>query len=136
MKTGRYEEGARNRQAVLDYVILHPWAKAPEIIEALKLGKVAGAIRLQKMAEVFKELERRPVFYERYNSIGIWSCQRTFEYRALVEKTRFSDDIEAKRQEIERPGVIRNDPSKHSPLKNQDAQGSICRHCGIRSTLG
>lgn len=136
MKTGRYEEGARNRQAVLDYVIANPWAKAPEIIAALRLGKVSGAIRLERMTNIFKELERRPVLFERINSIGIRSCQKTFEYRALVEKTRFSDDIEAKQKEAEHPGVTRNDPSKHAPHKNQDAQGSGSAFSGIRSGLG
>jgi len=135
VKTGRYEEGARNRQAVLDFVIAHPWAKAPEIIDALKLGKVSGAIRLQKMAEA-GELTRRPVWFERINSIGIRSCQKTFEYNAVVLKTRLGDEIEAKQREAERPGVIRNDPSKHAPHKNQDAQGAGCPFCGIRSTLG
>ena len=136
MKTGRYEEGARNRQAVLDFVIAHPWAKAPEIIKFLKLGKQSGARRLQQMVETFKELERRPVFHERINSIGIRSVQRTFEYRALVERTRLCDEIDAKQREAERLGVVRNDPSKHAPLRNQNAQGSTCEFCGIRSALG
>ena len=82
------------------------------------------------------ELTRRPVWFERINSIGIRSCQKTFEYNAVVLKTRLGDEIEAKQREAERPGVIRNDPSKHAPHKNQDAQGAGCPFCGIRSTLG
>lgn len=132
-KTGRYEEGARNRQAALDYINAHPGAKAPDIIKALGWDKIGGSARLQKMADA-EELSRVTAWYDGVNSAGYRYCQKTFAYTALVIKTRQAEAVDVKESES-RPGVIRNDPSKHSPNRN-DAQGSGVEFCGIRSTLG
>lgn len=51
-KTGRYQEGAYNRQQVLDYLHDHPGATAIEILAAVRIGKTNGSTLLRRMTEM------------------------------------------------------------------------------------
>ena len=92
MKTGRYEEGARNRQAILDYVNANPGKMGPEIIKALGLDKVTGADRLGTMYRR-GELDREKATFCGINSAGKRFCMGTFAYTALVKTTMGADEM-------------------------------------------
>lgn len=92
MKTGRYLEGQRNRQEVIDYLVANPGAFGPEIISALKLDGVTGAGRLQRMTN-FGELRREKGIYVGTDSIGRVYKNASFQYWALVTKTRSQEEV-------------------------------------------
>lgn len=118
MKTGRYKEGQRNRQAIIDHLIAHPGALGPDIIEALnasgvRVDKVTGAGRLQRMTNS-GELRRERAMYSGLDCYGNTYRTPTYAYWALVTETRSQTDVAAtlvantkKREPVEEP-VDRN----------------------------
>ena len=88
MKTGRYAEGERNRQLIIDYLIDHPGSYGPEILAALNLDKTTGSDRLGYMTNHLGELRRESALYECIGYTGQIYRNRSFRYWAVVTKTR------------------------------------------------
>lgn len=94
MKSGRYAEGQRNRQAALDYINRNQGAKGPDIFSALGWDKVTGATRLAKMT-VNGELSREKCVYQGVNVFGQPYAMTTYAYTARVKRTRGADEVAA-----------------------------------------
>lgn len=92
MKTGRYLEGQRNRQAILDHVNQNPGAYGPEILAALGVDAVTGAGRLQRMTHA-GELQRVKSVYISTNCEGFTYKAPSYRYWALVKETRSQQDV-------------------------------------------
>lgn len=105
-RSGRYIEGAINRQKVLDYLNANPGHNAVQIEQALKLGTNLSTL-LRRMTEM-NELARVPVIYTAPNVLGVIQAQRTFAYTALVKATRNADAV----REIITTNVNGNKPKK------------------------
>lgn len=148
MKAGRYIEGARNRQQILDYLNANPGKMAPEIIKDLGLDKIVGSDRLGKMYHR-GELSREKAMYCGVNSAGKNFCMGTFAYTAKVTKTvgademltriaeNLSSDGEAskpKKKSLPK-WLTRNDNPDRKPLQNQGGQGARRREFGIQSSM-
>jgi len=86
-RTGRYQEGAYNRQQVLDYLHDNPGATAIEILAAVRIGKTNGATLLRRMSDM-GELSRVKALYKTPDGHRI-----TYAYTALVRETRNADTV-------------------------------------------
>lgn len=151
MNTGRYEESARNRQAILDYLNANPGKMGPEIIKALGLDKVVGSDRLGKMYRR-GELSREKAMYCGVNSAGKNFCMGTFAYTARVIKTagadevlrRLADNLKADSDKPEKPAKVVNREGYYSqhgggwPANERASgggQGACRREFGIQSSM-
>ena len=146
MKIGRYVEGARNRQQIIDYLISNPGALAPDIIRNLGLDKVAGSDRLAKMCSR-GELSRVKAKYCGVNSKGKSFCMWTYAYTAEVTKTVGADEMLKKVAEnvhqkpVEKikktpktpKWLTRNTDPDRPPLTNQGGQGAVRQRVYVAS---
>lgn len=152
MKCGRYIEGARNRQAALDYINANPGQMAPDIIRALGWDKIGGSDRLGKMY-IARELDRERCVYTGVNEQGRKFNMTTYRYTARVQKTRGADEIaysiaanlradgekkreyEAKKKKKPVWLTTNTDPER-PPIRKQGGQGSGRQRVYVGSTAG
>lgn len=152
MKTGRYVEGATNRQKALDYINAHPNQTGPEIIEALGWDKVGGSDRLGKMY-LARELDRVRCQHSWINANGKKFNITTYRYTARVIKTRGADEVlqtmaenlksdgqKAREKEAKaktRPAWVSGPTNPdRKPIPNQDGQGSGRSRVWVGSSAG
>lgn len=147
MKIGRYVEGARNRQQIIDYLISNPGALAPDIIRNLGLDKVTGSDRLGKMYSR-GELSRVKAIYNGVNSKGKSFSMWTYAYTAKVTKTVGADEMLKKVAEnvhqkpVEKikktpktpKWLTRNTDPDRPPITNQGGQGCVRQRVYVASS--
>ena len=148
MKIGRYVEGARNRQEILDYLISNPGSLAPDIIRNLGLDKVAGSDRLGKMYSR-GELSRVKAIYHGVNTKGKSFSMWTYAYTAKVTKTVNADamlrkvaenvqqkPVETTKKDSKTPKwLTRNTDPDRPPLTNQGGQGCLRQRVYVASSV-
>lgn len=135
--TTRHEQAATHRQDALDYIIAHPGATAPEIINALSWHtKAVGSDRLADMVER-GELSRKRATITVINAAGTRSVINTYAYTALVDKTTSADkmastvaaNLESKKKPKAKPatptGSYVHIGGKRTDLKDQRGQGAL-----------
>lgn len=132
-RAGRYAQGERNRQAVLDYVNKHPGALGPEIYTACGLKPDTGSSILSRMVTKYKELTRERAVWFRVSEDGTeQKAIGTYAYVAIATKTRSADEIV---QSFKQPWITRNVDPERPPLKCPDAMGSSGLRFGLQSSF-
>lgn len=148
-KGGRFAEGERNRQMILDYVHLHPGSTATEIRTALGFLDTTCSTILKKMTHNYGDLTREPFKFKDASNVNI----STFRYYALREVTIPAQEVAGRLAKNLRPAPA-VDSKKHStrgkwvngryvnicdedkaPIKNQGGQGACRRQFGIQSSF-
>lgn len=140
MRTGgRFLEGERNRQQLIDYLIANPNSTALEVANALGLDSTAVSGRLGYMAQIGEVSRNRDKIVMVANAVGVMVDRPVYAYRALVESTISADEVAAQmvaniykttakppapKKPVTPPWVFRNDDPNRMQIKNQEAIGS------------
>lgn len=132
--TTRYEQAATHRQNALDYIIAHPGATAPEIINALNWhNKAVGSDRPADMVER-GELSRKKATITVINAAGTRSVINTYAYTARTNKTKSADKMASavtanlaadKTAPAPNPGRTVHIGGTRRDLVNQRGQGAL-----------
>ncbi len=127
-RTGRYEIGASNRQAVLDF--MHSQDRdtgffASEIADALSINQAVMSKRLMVMSDI-GELRRERIIRHGVNAVGVHYSQLTYIYWPLTRNTQNLNPA-ADRYQGDHPQqqnrITRNTNPNRPCIKNQGGQG-------------